>query len=101
MLANLQRRQSDSESESVRERLKEYMTHRICPDCLGKRLKPESLAVTVCGLSIAEYNALSVEKAYEFITTLKLDEEKPQSRKRSSARSPPASVSFPTSGSPI
>ena len=76
VLANLQRRQSDSESESVRERLKEYMTHRICPDCLGKRLKPESLAVTVGGLSIAEYNALSVEKAYEFITTLKLDEEK-------------------------
>ena len=52
------------------------MTHRICPDCLGKRLKPESLAVTVGRLSIAEYNALSVEKAYEFITTLKLNEEK-------------------------
>ncbi|MBR4662451.1 MAG: excinuclease ABC subunit UvrA [Lentisphaeria bacterium] len=76
VLANLQRRQSESESESVRERLKGYMTFRECPECHGKRLKPESLAVTVNGLSIYEFNQLSVEKALQFVRGLELDEEK-------------------------
>ena len=76
ILANLQRRQAESESESVRERLKEYMTFRECPECHGRRLKPESLAVTVDGLSIDDFNRLSVEKALEFVRGLKLDEEK-------------------------
>ena len=76
VLANLQRRQAESESESVRERLKEYMTFRECPECHGKRLKPESLAVTVDGLSIYGFNNQSVEKALAFVRNLKLDEEK-------------------------
>ncbi len=76
ILANLQRRQSESESEAVRERLKNYMTRKPCPECGGKRLKPESLAVTVGGLSIHEFNQLSVEKAHEFVTSLQLGEEK-------------------------
>ncbi|MBO5725020.1 MAG: excinuclease ABC subunit UvrA [Lentisphaeria bacterium] len=76
ILANLQRRQAESESESVRDRLKEYMTYRVCPDCQGMRLKKESLAVTVGGLSIHEFNSLSVEKALDFMEKLQLDEEK-------------------------
>ena len=76
ILANLQRRQAESESESVRERLKDYMTFRECPECHGKRLKPESLAVTVNGLSIYDFNRQSVEKALEFVRGLELDEEK-------------------------
>lgn len=76
ILANMQRRQAESESDSVRERLKEYMTFRTCPECHGKRLKPESLAVTVNGLSIDDFNRLSVEKALEFVRKLELDEEK-------------------------
>lgn len=76
ILANMQRRQAESESDSVRERLKEYMTFRACPECHGKRLKPESLAVTVDGLSIDDFNRLSVEKALEFVRKLELDEEK-------------------------
>ena len=76
ILANLQRRQSESESEAVRERLKGYMIRKPCPECGGKRLKPESLAVTVGGLSIYDFNQLSVEKAHEFVTSLQLEEEK-------------------------
>ena len=76
ILANLQRRQEESESDSVRERLKEYMTFRQCPECHGKRLKPESLAVTVNGLSINDFNQLSVEKALQFVRDLELDDEK-------------------------
>ncbi|OGV58337.1 MAG: excinuclease ABC subunit A [Lentisphaerae bacterium GWF2_52_8] len=75
VLANLQRRQSESESESVRERLREYMGRRQCPDCKGARLKPESLAVTVGGLPIHKFNALSVEKADEFMASLSLNKE--------------------------
>ncbi|MBO4633212.1 MAG: excinuclease ABC subunit UvrA [Lentisphaeria bacterium] len=78
VLANLQRRQAESDSESVRERLKEYMTFRECPECHGRRLKPESLAVTVNGLSIHDFNHQSVENALKFVRGLELDEEKAQ-----------------------
>ncbi len=75
VLANLQRRQAESESESVRDRLSEYMTRRLCPECNGARLKPESLAVTVGGLSIYQFNALSVVDALSFLNNLKLNAE--------------------------
>lgn len=75
VLANLQRRQSESESESVRERLQEYMSRRKCPACEGARLKPESLAVKVGGLPIHKFNALSVVDAHKFIASLRLGKE--------------------------
>lgn len=76
ILASMQKRQEESESDSVRERLAEYMVRRECPVCHGARLKPESLAVTVGGLSIDKFNALSVESALAFISILELDEER-------------------------
>ena len=75
ILANLQRREEETDNDAVRERLKQYMVWEECPECHGKRLKPESLAVTVNGLSIHEFNAMSVEKALEFVRSLKLNEE--------------------------
>lgn len=75
ILANLQRREEETDNDAVRERLKQYMVWEECPECHGKRLKPESLAVTVNGLSIHEFNTMSVEKALEFVRTLKLNEE--------------------------
>ncbi len=76
ILASMQKRQAESESDSVRERLAEYMVRRECPVCHGARLRPESLAVTVGGLSIDKFNALSVESALAFISNLELDEER-------------------------
>jgi len=76
ILANLQRRMQESESESVRDRLTELTVRRTCPACHGKRLKPESLAVEVAGVTIDAFNAMSVEKALDFVSTLKLDQEK-------------------------
>ena len=76
ILASMQKRQEESESDSVRERLAEYMVRRECPVCHGARLRPESLAVTVGGLSIDKFNALSVESALAFISNLELDEER-------------------------
>ncbi|MBO5923951.1 MAG: excinuclease ABC subunit UvrA, partial [Lentisphaeria bacterium] len=64
--------------ESVRERMKSYLAPRICPACHGARLNPVSLAVTVGGLSIDKFNALSIAEALEFLNNLELDKEKTQ-----------------------
>ena len=75
ILANMQKRQLESESDSVRERLKKYQTRRICPTCKGARLNPASLGVTVGGKSINKFNSLSIDKATEFISNLQLNKE--------------------------
>ena len=95
VLVNLERLATDSESEFMRNRLKQYMTPQFCDVCKGKRLKPEILAVTlggeqfvsqlktknsklktlkIPGLSIMDVCGLSVEKADEFFIALKLTE---------------------------
>ena len=58
----LQRRYEETDSETNRERIESYMAEQPCPDCGGARLRPESLAVKVGGLSIAEYSALSATR---------------------------------------
>ena len=70
----LQRRYEETDSEKNRERIESYMAEQPCPDCGGARLRPESLAVKVGGLSIAEYSALSASAAAEWIRGLELTE---------------------------
>jgi excinuclease ABC subunit A len=70
----LQRRYEETDSETNRERIESYMAEQPCPDCGGARLRPESLAVTVGGLSIAEFSALSASAAGEWIRSLELTE---------------------------
>jgi excinuclease ABC subunit A len=74
LLASLKRRYDETESEPQKERIEEWMTLRPCPDCAGARLKPESLAVTVGGLSIHEATNQSVEQAITWTRTLALSE---------------------------
>ena len=74
ILANLQRRYSETESEFVREELEKYMSDKPCPTCKGMRLKPDSLAVTIDGNNIAEVCELSVAAAIDFFERLKLNE---------------------------
>ena len=50
------------------------MSESPCPDCEGKRLRKESLAVTVGGINIAEFSDMSVVKAYRFAEELELSE---------------------------
>ena len=78
IIPNLERRFVETESESVRDRLRKMMRPKTCPACAGARLKPESLAVTVGGLGIHQFNALDVDRADEFMASLhkKLDAEK-------------------------
>ena len=75
VLLNMQRRLEETDSESVRERLRKYLKPQTCPDCKGARLNPVSLAVTVSGLSINELNALPVEEAFKFFQNLELSKE--------------------------
>jgi excinuclease ABC subunit A len=71
---NLQRRYEETDSESNRERIEGYMAEQPCPACKGARLRPESLAVKVGGLSIAEYSDLSAHNAAEWIRGLEMTE---------------------------
>jgi excinuclease ABC subunit A len=73
----LERRQEQTESESMRERYEGYMREVPCPSCQGTRLKPEILAVTLAhesqgDLSIADVCAMSVSDCAEFLEGLKL-----------------------------
>jgi excinuclease ABC subunit A len=74
VLANVQRRYDETESEYVKSELEKFMSQRPCPTCEGTRLKPESLAVTVAGRSIAQACALSVTQAGAFFESLQLTE---------------------------
>jgi excinuclease ABC subunit A len=70
----LQRRHADADSDFSREQIEQYMREVACPDCGGARLKPESLAVTVGGMSIYELCNLSITRAVDAIEALELSE---------------------------
>ncbi|MFN2626317.1 MAG: excinuclease ABC subunit UvrA, partial [Mycobacteriales bacterium] len=69
----LERRHSESESDAGRERYEGYMRDVPCPACKGARLKPESLAVTLGGLTIAGISAMSIVECAKFLKNLTLD----------------------------
>ena len=71
---NLERRYEETDSETNRERIEGYMAEQPCPDCKGARLRPETLSVTVGGLSIAQYTELSARAASAWIGALELTE---------------------------
>ncbi|MBE6356144.1 MAG: excinuclease ABC subunit UvrA [Lentisphaerae bacterium] len=75
VLENLRRRMMETESDSVRERLAAYQSPRTCPECHGARLNPAALAVTVGGKNLAQFNAMSISDAREFVATLQLNKE--------------------------
>ena len=68
----LQRRFRESQSYYSRSELEQYMTSMPCPDCGGKRLKPEALSVYVGGKNIYEVTSLSVGAALKFFENLEL-----------------------------
>src|SRR5438552_13624525 len=62
----------ESSSEGYRDWLMEHMSATQCPACHGKRLRPESLAVQVEGMSIADFTAMPVSRALEKAKGVKL-----------------------------
>ncbi|HEV2217019.1 MAG TPA: excinuclease ABC subunit UvrA [Candidatus Dormibacteraeota bacterium] len=70
VVANLQRRYEETQSEYLKQELERYMSDKPCPACKGRRLKPESLAVTIADRNIADVCMLSVNAAIDFFTSL-------------------------------
>ena len=70
----LERRHTETDSEFSREKYEGYMREVPCPACGGARLKPEVLAVTLGGKSIAEVSGYSIGDASEFLRDLELSQ---------------------------
>ena len=73
---NLERRYRETQSDGMRRELEECMSERPCPDCGGKRLRKESLAVTVGGINIDAFCRKSVTEALDFVSKLALSPQK-------------------------
>jgi len=74
VFAYLRQGMEDSSSEGYREWLLDHMSATKCPACQGKRLRPESLAVKVNGMSIADFTVLPVSRAVEAAAAIRLSE---------------------------
>jgi len=72
ILGYLKRVLQDSTSEGYRDFLLDYMSATECPACHGQRLRPESLAVKVNGISIADFTGLPVSRALEVASKIQL-----------------------------
>ncbi len=72
VLNDLRRRYLESSSEQVKEWMEGFMSQKECPDCGGRRLKPEVLAVTVGGRNIHELTQMSVRDSLAFFSELPL-----------------------------
>ena len=70
---NIERRYRETQSDAMRRELEECMSECPCPACRGKRLKPESLAVTVGGVNIAQLTDMSVTDCIAFLDRLELN----------------------------
>jgi excinuclease ABC subunit A len=74
VVANLQRRYRETDSEWTREKIEEFMSLRACPECGGARLRPESRAVLVAGTRIEDFCALSARRALRWLEQVELSE---------------------------
>ena len=70
VIPNLERRYRDTESDYSRSEIERYMTSYLCPTCQGKRLKPESLGVTIDGKNIIDVTSMSIAEALEWIRSI-------------------------------
>jgi excinuclease ABC subunit A len=74
VLTNVERRHRETDSESQREKLEQFMREIPCRACKGARLRPETLAVTVAGANIAELTDRSIRDTLAFIDAMELSE---------------------------
>ncbi|MBR3503634.1 MAG: excinuclease ABC subunit UvrA [Clostridia bacterium] len=74
VIPNLERRYRETNSTMMKDELGSYMNESPCPDCGGRRLRRESLAVTIGDKSIAEASEMSVRESRDFFSSLTLTE---------------------------
>lgn len=70
LIAHLNKRWRETDSQLVREELGRYQTANPCPTCGGKRLKPESLCVKIRDLSVSDATSFSIAAAHEWFSVL-------------------------------
>ncbi|MCU4744266.1 excinuclease ABC subunit UvrA [Natronoglomus mannanivorans] len=73
IIPNLERRYLETDSDSTREHIEDYMSATACPACDGTRLKPASRAVLVDGTAITEINGLSIGDALAHFESMEAD----------------------------
>ncbi|WP_076464881.1 excinuclease ABC subunit UvrA [Actinomyces mediterranea] len=73
VVAYIERKREETESEWVTDKMTSYMREIPCPACRGARLRPEVLAVTIGGLSIAEFSDLAITDARSRLRGIDLD----------------------------
>lgn len=74
VVANLERRYHETDSDYVRKEIEKYMTERECTVCKGSRLKPEYLAVTVAGKSIVDVVRIPIDKCKTYFDGVTLSD---------------------------
>lgn len=70
----MERRYKESNSEGMKQYYEQFMSNNPCPECKGARLKPESLAVTVCDKNIHELSSMSIADSREFFININLSD---------------------------
>jgi excinuclease ABC subunit A len=73
-IPNIERRHAETDSEAAREKLEQFMREIPCRTCKGQRLRPESLAVTIGGINIAELTGMSIRDTLAFFDDVELTE---------------------------
>ena len=73
VLNNISRRYAETQSEAMHKELEECMAERPCPKCRGRRLSDVSLAVTVGGMNIMDFCAMSISDELDFMNRLTLE----------------------------
>lgn len=74
LIKNVQRRYRETSAEVIKQEYETFMTVVPCEECGGKRLKPESLAVTIADKNIFDITDMSIVKLAKFLDELKLSE---------------------------
>ena len=82
VIPNLRRRYNQTSSTGVRMWIEQFMSVRPCSSCGGTRLRKESLAIKINGLSISDISSFSIKKCYHFFENLKLTETQHQIAKQ-------------------
>lgn len=71
---NLERRYKETSSDWAKNEIESYMSDIQCPKCKGLRLKKTALSVTVGGINISGLTSMNINKAYKFLSDLKLND---------------------------
>jgi len=70
VLPGLEKKHKETDSDYIRREIEKYMRQHTCPECKGKKLKKESLAVTVGGRSVIEYTDKAIDDLKVLVTEL-------------------------------